>query len=265
MAGKGAAAILTGLLFCLGMALAGEPDPCILRSRGTGTAEAAKPRTPRFSIKVGYAIGFPAGSSSISWSEQVYQESARYGVDYNFGEGHSFRVSLGYMFTNRLGIDLGLDLSSRDIDVANSASIPHPLYFNSPRTAEQAADYTISENAVLLNIRYSILFGRFGLDLDGGPALFLMSAELTSDITFAESAYPYDTVSITSPSEKTSENALGFNCGGRLNYNLAKGFAICLDVRYSSAKAHYAPSSGIPETSLTLGGFTLGGGLKVVF
>jgi opacity protein-like surface antigen len=229
----------------------------------TANAPATKPA--RISLKIGYYMGSLKGNESISWTEAVYQENAAYSVDYEAKKGNSFSLGIGYKFTSALGVDLGLDMASRDLGAINSASIPHPLYFNSFREAENVKSYKLKETAISLNLVYSALFGKFELDLFAGPAYFMTSTELTNSITFTESAYPYDTVSISSQSEQQKKNLVGFNAGTSLNYYFSKSVAISAGVRYLSGKAAYEVSTGIPSVSFGLGGLKLGGGLKLVF
>ena len=229
------------------------------------TANAISPRPSRISLRIGYNMGFMKGSESVSWTQEVYQENAADSVDYDAKKGNSFNVGIGYRFSSALGVDLGLEMASRDLGAINSASIPHPLYFNSPREADSTKSYRLKENAVFLNLVYSIPFGKLELDLFAGPAYFMTNTELTSGITFTESAYPYTTVSISSQSEKQKKNLVGFNAGTSLNFYFSKNVALSIGARYRSAKSTYSASSGIPSVSLGLGGLKIGGGLKLVF
>jgi opacity protein-like surface antigen len=228
-------------------------------------ADPAPTKSPRIVVRIGYSIGFLEGSESVSWTQEVYQENAAYSVGYDANKGNSFNFGIGYRFSSTLGVDIGLDMASRDLGAINSASIPHPLYFNSPREADNTKGYGLKENAAFLNLVYSVPFGKLELDLFAGPAYFMTSTELTNSITFTESAYPYDTVSISSQSETMKKKGFGFNAGSNLNFYMSKGVAVYVSARYLSAKANFIPSTGIPALSLTLGGLKLGGGLKILF
>ncbi len=229
------------------------------------TADPAPPRSSRIVVRIGYSMGFLEGSESVSWTQEVYQENADYSVGYEAKKGNSFNFGIGYRFSSALGVDIGLDMASRDLGAINSASIPHPLYFNSPREADNTKGYRLKENVAFLNLVYCVPFGKLELDLFAGPAYFMTSTELTNSITFTESAYPYTTVSITSQSEKQKKNLVGFNAGTSLNFYFSKNVAISIGARYLSAKSTYAVSSGIPSVSFGHGGLKIGGGLKLVF
>jgi hypothetical protein len=223
------------------------------------------PRSPRISLRVAYGVDLLKANKSISWSQVVYQENALYSVNYDVGKGQSFSAGMGYKFSDHLGIELGFDSASRDLLAENRASIPNPLYFNSPREADSAERRKIQESAFSLDLIYSIPFGKLGLDLYAGPTYFSTRAELTSAIAFTESAYPYDSVSISPQTEKLRKSVIGFNAGSSMNLYLSKNFAVFITARYLWAKADFQPSSGIPQLNLALGGLRLGGGLKLVF
>lgn len=223
------------------------------------------PGFPRISFRFAYGGDLLKINQSISWTQSVYQENASYSVNYDVEKGRSLGVGLGYKFSDKVGIELGFDLGSRNLVAVNGASIPHPLYFNSPREAGSTDRHSIQENAFSLDLVYSIPFSKLGLDLYAGPTYFIASAELTSAIAFAESSYPYNSVSISAQTEILRTDVIGFNAGLSLNLYLIKNIAVLITARYLWAKADFQPSSGIPPLNLALGGLRLGGGLKLVF
>lgn len=229
------------------------------------TAYAPATKVPRISLRIGYYMGSLKGNESISWTQSVYQENATYSVDYEAKKGNSLNVGIGYKFSKAIGVDLGMDMASRDLGAINSASIPSPLYFNSFREAENTKSYRLKETAISFSLVYSALFGKFEIDLFAGPAYLMSTTELTKSIEFTESAYPYNTVSISTQSEQQKKNLFGFNAGTSLNFYLSKNVAISAGIRYLSGKATYEVSTGIPSVSLGLGGVKFGGGLKLAF
>lgn len=219
----------------------------------------------RVSLRLAYGLGLLKGNQSISWTELIYQEEASYSVNYDVGKGHSFLAGIGYRFSETVGIELGLDLASRNLSAVNRILVPHPLYLDSPREADSSERSGMTENAVSLDIMYRIPLGVVELDVCAGPAVLFTSAELTSVLTFTESAYPYDTVSVDSQTKKLNKSALGLSAGTSLDIHLSKGVAVSMSARYLLAKAHFRPSPAIPQLNLALGGLKLGGGLKLVF
>lgn len=257
--------LLSVLLFSIVLYSGESKKACVQEQPAIQPANTTLPKLSRITLRFGYNAGFLKESKSISWTQEVYQENAAYSVDYDAKKGNAFSFGIGYRFSPALGVDLGLEMASRDLSAINGGSIPHPLYFSSPREADSTKNYGLKENAAFLNLVYSIPFGKFEVDLFAGPAYFMTNIELTNEITFTESAYPYSTVSISSQSEKQKKSLVGFNAGTSLNFYFSKNVAISAGTRYLSAKASFLPSSGIPTLSLGLGGLKLGGGLKLVF
>jgi len=220
---------------------------------------------PRIFLRLAYGADLLKVRETVSWTQAVYQEDAVYSVNYDVGKGRSLSIGLGYRLSRHVGIELGYDSTSRDLAVENSASIPHPLYFDSPREAAVAETRKARGSAFSLDLIYGIPVGPFGLDLFGGPTYYSASAELTSAISFTESAYPYDSVSISPQSEKLNKGVLGFNAGAGLNLNLGRHLAVMMTARYLWARVSFLPSSGISPLDLSLGGLRLGGGLKILF
>ena len=216
-------------------------------------------------IKFHYTMGFSEYTKSVSWLEEIYLiVVASYSINYNFEKGNSFNASLGYKFSSSIGIELGMDLCSRNILSDYSASIPHPWLFNSPREADNEGTYKLTENVVYLNFVYSIPFSKFGLDIFGGPAYFLSKIELIKEIQYSYS-YPYETISISANTEEVKKNSFGFNAGTSFNYYIVKGFGIFVNAQYFSSSVDFEPTSDIPGLKLTLGGFKAGAGLKILF
>jgi len=215
-------------------------------------------------IRFNYNMGFSEADKSISWSEEMYYENALYDINYKLERGNSFDVGVGYKFTDSIGVELGIDVCTRNISSDYSASIPHPLQFNSPRNDQKTGSYKLTENVAYLNLIYSVAFSKFSVDIFGGPAYFLSSTELINEINFSHS-YPYESISIDASNEKLEKNSFGFNAGSSLNFYLAKSFGIFIKAQYFSGSADFDPSSDIPELTLPLGGFKAGAGLKILF
>ncbi|MGA2362140.1 MAG: outer membrane beta-barrel protein [Candidatus Aminicenantales bacterium] len=258
--------LLVSALFISSVSFSSETKELGFQEKpGFQTTAPRIPRSPKISLRFAYGADLLKVNESISWTQVVYQENASYSVNYDVGKGHSWSVGLGYRFSDQVGIELGFDLASRNLIAGNRASIPHPLYFNSPREADSTERRKIQESAFSLDLIYSIPFGKLGLDLYAGPTYFITSAELTGAIAYTESAYPYDSISITPQTEKLRKNVIGLNAGSSVNLYLSKNFAVFITARYLWAKAGFQPSSGIPQLNLALGGLRLGGGLKLVF
>jgi len=217
----------------------------------------------KFSIRLGYNAGFSTQNESVSWSKEIYYENALFGINYGAKKGNSFNFGLGYKFSHSVGVELGVDIASRNLNANYDASIPHPLYFDSPRETQNMASYKITENAAFLNFVVNFPFSRFGLDLFAGPTYFFASAELIGAIQYSQS-YPYSSITISAQSQKFNKNVFGFNAGASLIFNFSQSMGIFLNGQYFTASADLKPAE-IPGLKLSLGGLKAGGGIKISF
>ena len=222
-----------------------------------------KSERKKFSIRLGYNAGFSAQNESVSWSKEIYYENALFGINYGAKKGNSFNFGLGYKFSHSVGIELGVDIASRNLNANYYASIPHPLYFNSPREAQNSASYKITENAAYLDLVLTVPLGKFGLDFFAGPAYIFSSAELISAVQYSQS-YPYTSVTISAQNQKFSKNVFGANAGVSLIFNFSQSVGVFIAGQYFSGNVRFKPSE-VPELKLTLGGLKAGGGLKISF
>ena len=147
-------------------------------------------------------------------------------------------------------------------------SRPHPLYLNRPRTATaELSGYGYSEGAIDLDLAYARSAGSLDWALFAGVTLFSVEADLLGAPTFDEH-YPYDELTITAtPATAVDESATGFNVGGRLDYRFgsAKRFGLGITARYSSASVGLVAGADATETTLDLGGLSVGGGVRIYF
>ena len=222
------------------------------------------PKPKKIFLKFSYNAGFSEDSTPTSWSQEIYYENASYNITNNFAKGNAFIAGLGYKFSSTIGLELGVHMSSRNINSDFNVSIPHPLLFSSPRTAENTGSYKLTENAAYLNFIFSISFNQLSLDLFGGPAYFFTNAQLINQITFSDT-YPYQTINISAATETIKKNVFGFNAGASLNFYFANSFGIFLNAQYFSGSADFDLSSDIPGLKVSLGGLKAGGGLRILF
>ncbi len=218
----------------------------------------------RIYFLAGFNAGFQEEEITNTWTEEIYYETATSSIGYGVKKGFPISASIGYMITPAVGLELGVDIASRDMDGTYSSSIPHPLLFESPRSAEGTGAYSLSENTATLSAVYAVRFGRIGVDVFAGGAYIMAKAKVISSISFSES-YPYDSVSLSSSISEISKNIFGFVGGARFLFYISKGFALFGGASYLNGKAEFSPDTGIPGPEITLGGFRAGGGLKVLF
>ena len=215
-------------------------------------------------IRASYSLGFLEETLKSSWQETIYHETANANIDYNIQKGNFFSAALGYRIYGPVSLELGVDITSRNMTGAYSASIPHPLLFGVPRDGKGVESYKLNEDSIYFALVYSLRSGIFGLDLSAGPAYILSKSKIISGITYADS-YTYDSVTLSSNSTDVSKNVFGFNGGASILFYLTENFAVALNAHYISGKADLETGTTIPGLQVTLGGLKAGAGLKILF
>ncbi len=205
-------------------------------------------------------IGFTDSSTFTSFLEE--RRSSR---TYDGGKGVLFEVGAIVGITKVLGVMGSLELYQSHFEGAFEESLPHPLYFEQPRTV--AGDVTgleYEEKAVHLDAVYTREFPRFTVDVFGGPSFFFTNTEVLDTVTTA-SEYPFDEVTVRSTtSRKLDDSPVGFNAGGALTWRLTEVIGVAFQARYSHATLGIAREGGA-AIELDAGGFRIGGGIRLSF
>ena len=241
-------------------------------ARGTTAAPApAKPKGPAETrvrlvldaVFLPSSLDYSSVSTPTAYAEQATIRSS-YEAAAGFGPGAALQLSL----YRGLGLLAGYSHVTRDVTGTVDVSRPHPLYLNRPRTATaELSGYGYTESGIDLDVAYARSAGSLDWALFGGVTLFSLEADLLDAPTFGEQ-YPYEELTITSTTAHgVDESATGFNVGGRLDYRFgsSKRFGLGITARYSSASVGLAAGADASETTLDLGGFSVGGGVRIYF
>jgi hypothetical protein len=205
-------------------------------------------------------IGFTDTSTVPSFLEE-----ARSTRTYDGGKGIVFEAGAIVGIWQGLGVMGSVELYQSDLDVFFEESLPHPLYFDQPRTVEgELTGFGYDEKAVHLDAVYTRDFPKFTVDVFGGPSFFFTSTEIL-DAVNTTSEYPFDEATLRTTTNRTiDDNPIGFNAGGALTWRLTKIFGIAFQARYSHASIGIAREEGEP-IEIDAGGFRVGGGIRLSF
>jgi hypothetical protein len=205
-------------------------------------------------------IGFSDTSSFTSFLEEGTSTRS-----YDGGKGIVFEVGAIVGIHEGLGVMGSLELYQTDFDAVFEESLPHPLYFERPRTVSgEVTGLEYSEQVVHIDAVYTREFPKLTVDVFGGPSFFFTSTEILDTVT-TTSEYPFDEAAVTSTSNRTiDDNPIGFNAGGALTWRLTEVVGIAVQARYSRATLGIAREGG-EEIELDAGGFRVGGGIRLSF
>ncbi len=204
-------------------------------------------------------------SQSAPRTFPVYVEEASYTP--NWEREASVSVGMGYMRNIVSYFSLGVAYQALNTNATErfTAQVPHPFYFNRPRSVEgEQTDLSYKEQALHIPIGFTKVSDRFVISITGGPSYFLTETEVVNDLNLSES-YPYESVALGSVETKTyKEGVVGFNAGALFSYRFHTNFAAGVDLRYSQGNVKFMTDFG-SEVEVDAGGLWVGLGIQILF
>ncbi len=167
----------------------------------------------------------------------------------------------------KLGVFVAFTSTHRDEKGGFSASLPHPLYLDRPRSVEgDLSGYRYQERAVHFDLAFGGASGHVDYALFAGVSAFSVEADLVDTVRY-DQAYPYDTVTVREvPPRTVKNNPTGFNVGGRLDYRFGHSghFGLGVQLRFSTATAKLKASDA-GTVNVDAGGLQAGAGARLYF
>jgi hypothetical protein len=191
-------------------------------------------------------------------------ENGRLETTYDVGGGLAFDVSGSYLVWRNLAVGVGLTLFSKSTTTDINAQVPHPFFFNQPRTVTGQFEGDRSETAVHVQARWLVpVNDKVLVTIFGGPSFFKVEQDIVNDFEYSES-YPFDTATFTRAiASSQSESALGINVGGDVAYFFSPNVGVGGTAQYSGATVDMATPSG--SADVKAGGLQVGGGIRLRF
>jgi hypothetical protein len=158
-----------------------------------------------------------------------------------------------------------VEVYNSDFDGEFEESLPHPLYFDQPRTVSgSATGLKYQENAVHVDAVFTQMLGKMTVDLFGGPTFFFTNTEVLDQVNVT-STYPFDEATVSGTTRaKIDDNPIGFNAGGSLTWRITDVLGIAFQARYSRGTIELTRASD-QNLELDAGGFRVGGGIRLAF
>ncbi|HVQ29780.1 MAG TPA: outer membrane beta-barrel protein [Vicinamibacteria bacterium] len=213
---------------------------------------------------------FDVGSKDFSQT-RTFKEFAEDGTiesQYSVGSGVGFELGFHWRFKGRFGAMASVSSAGRDATVDVTASIPHPLYLEKPRSASTSQEgLSYHETIVHVDFVYAIPSGKsLEILLFAGPSFADVKADVVTKLNYSQK-YPYDEVTVTSlSSSRLSDSGVGFNIGAGLDYRLGKSrrFGLGAQARFTTGSANLVPAEG-PTIDIDAGGFQAAAGVRIFF
>ena len=227
-------------------------------------AQTGEPFRGFVSINGGYQASSTDFRDSLVFTEFVEQGSVD--SSYRVKSGPQFDIGGGARVWRSLGIGVGVTRFSKSSGASVTGKIPHPLFFNQPRSVEgEAAGLKREELAVHIQAMAIVPGGeRFSLAVFAGPSFFNVKQGIVQNLQYSQQ-YPYDTATFSGVDTDTpSESTIGFNAGADVGYFFARHVGIGGVIRFSRASVDFTSIDG--ETlQADAGGVQAGAGLRLRF
>lgn len=196
-------------------------------------------------------------------------------VAYDMATRPSFDIGGGVVLTPRAGIGIAVSRRSTSGPAAVAISVPDVLRYHLFGAANTVTTDSLphTETAVHLEAAYFVNVRRGRIRLFAGPSMTRVHQEVVTGVQYTESMTGTShTVSLTGVSHgQAADTAWGFNVGADGSLYLSRHFGVGAILRFSRAKATITnglqtAGTGYEATQdITVGGLTLGGGLRVRF
>jgi hypothetical protein len=217
-----------------------------------------------FNINYSYQSGDRSFEESLT--DTVFAEEATYAVEHGSGGGGQFDIGGGVRVWQNLAAAVSVTSFSTSDGASITGSVPHPLFFNSPRTGVfSRTDLEHKELGVHIQAAWVMpLNEKISVTVAGGPSFFSVDQSLITGVTTATEVAPFDTVAIASvATTSVSENGVGGNAGVDVTYLVTEQLGGGLFVRWAGGSVDIPANGG--TQSLDVGGVQVGIGLRARF
>lgn len=210
---------------------------------------------------VTFNIGAQVGSHDLDTSSTfgLYDETATVSSTQKIKGGTFFEIGGAYrVWGNNLLAGVSFTHTGSDADVALTASIPDPIFFDRPRAvsaSQGGAEH--SENAIHLNAIWMIpVANKIDVGVFAGPTIFMVKQDTITSLSVTEPG-----PAVSAPLAEVKKTTAGINFGVDVQYLVRKDVAVGGLARYSWGSADIDGATD----KLTVGGFQIGIGARYRF
>jgi hypothetical protein len=235
---------------------------CIAGLAGTAHAQSGG----RLRISVNAADQVTSRTLTQSFNSTINVELAPISTSIDLTSAPLFDIGGSYRFLKRLAAGVSYSSLSRDVDGTLDAKIPHPFFFNMPRSISgDLSGLHHKEMGVHIYAMYFIPVSRkLDVGLFGGPSHFSVKQDFATDVDYT-SAYPFDTASFTgAPTKTISSSVTGYNVGADVSWRLTRTLALGGLIRFTGASTTMTVASG-NDVDVKVGGVQTGAGVRILF
>lgn len=202
---------------------------------------------------------------NVTFTENA--ESGTFSTDYDVKSGPAFNISVGAGLWRNIGVGVGVTRFSKNTPTAINASVPHPFFFNRPRTVDgEVAGIKREELAVHVQARATFVpTDRIQAVVFAGPSFFSVKQGIVNDFEITET-FPYDTASFSRGiTTEVDESKVGFNVGADVGFFFTRQVGVGGSVQWAGTTIDAPASGGTGTFEIKAGGFQAGAGLRLRF
>ena len=240
-------------VFALGVTLASGAEGQVLPWEDTGY------------VNVNYAYQSGDRAFAESLSAPIYGETATYGASHASSGGGGFDIGGGIRVWGNLAAGIAVTSFSSPSAATVSGSVPHPLFFDRPRTV--AADLTgleYKELGVHLQAVWVMpISEKIIVSAGAGPSFFSVDQGLLGAVGVGQETAPFSSVSIAVTGNTVSESVVGGNVGVDVKYMFTERLGGGVFVRWTGGSVDLPAAGG--AQSIDVGGVQSGAGIRLAF
>jgi hypothetical protein len=234
-----------------------------------GAAAQNKGWEDRAYINIGF--GVESGNTDMTDSKTFtkYEESGKITSSSSFSSGSLFDIGIGVRIWKNLSVGAGYHQETNSEDGTLTGTVPHPIFFNQPRTFTQTVpELQRKESAEHLVIGWTTPVGtKMDVMIFAGPSFFRLEQEVVANADIAEKGSPFTELVIDPKIETRKKSVTGYNAGADISYLFWQNDSVRLGggvfLRYTAATTNILMLT--TEQPTTVGGFEFGFGGRVRF
>jgi hypothetical protein len=229
----------------------------------------AQPAARRERVQISINAGAQLSSTSLDTSalQAVYVEDAVVDTSYKYRYGSVLDGGISYQLAGRVGVGVAASWFSQSADAAISAAVPHPFFFQAPRTVSDTATALGRDTfAAHFQAIYTFRPARtIEVAVGAGPSFFRVRQTIVDHVSFRDT-YPYDAPTFVAAStQRVSGHKAGVNASADVSLRLSRHFGLGGMVRASKADIQLAAPPRTTIGKSKAGGVHAGGGVRIYF
>lgn len=236
---------------------------------GTVPAAAQSSSPTRAFATINFGVQSQSQDLSQAGTFSLYDETGTFEAAHEIDGGPFFEIGAGVGIYRNFSIGASYaQRSTASRDVAISARVPHPIFFDALRDATgTVSDVEHDERAIHLQAMWHIpVTVEFDVTLFAGPSFFTVEEQLVESVTPSEIGGDFSQVNLdTIGLSAQRESAVGFNLGVDTRYMFTRNVGLGAMLRFTRGSVTLTSPSGGADIETDAGGFDIAGGLRFRF